>query len=302
MIAVERALPHPAAAARAALYAGRIFLLPPMPATLALAEAVQALIDDEFGGPGLRRRAGRLPGERLFAGIGRIRRTLFTAPAWHAHVQAVLQAAGFCPGAHPFDPLRLRTVLHRGHERPEAAPVYLHHRDTWYAHPPATVTGWIPLDDLAPEETFLFFPDAFAKAVPNDSEVFDFRAWTADGGARRIGWQGRPAGPAPRYPAMTGTDAPGEPLGFACRRGSLLLFSGAHLHATRPQATGRARFSLDFRFAHRGDVAAGHGAPDVDNRSTGSAFAAYVGAGGASVAASATARSILAAGSPSITS
>ena len=59
------------------------------------------------------------------------------------------------------------------------------------------------------------------------------------------------------------------------RRAETLLFSGSHFHRTLPQATGRARFSLDFRAVDLDDHARGAGAPNVDNRSRGSALVDY---------------------------
>ncbi len=46
--------------------------------------------------------------------------------------------------------------------------------------------------------------------------------------------------------------------------GDLLCFSGAHLHASVPNSTGLARFSVEARTVDVGDVAAGRGAPNVD--------------------------------------
>ena len=61
-----------------------------------------------------------------------------------------------------------------------AAPVYHPHRDIWYSHPAAMIVWWIPLDDLAPDETFELYPERFAAAVANDSEIFDYGDWVRD--------------------------------------------------------------------------------------------------------------------------
>ena len=274
MTAIETQTPDDPAAMRAALYAGRVFRTAPTPASLRLVDAVGWRLARELGDRDVRTRAMALPD--LFERIGRVRHALYTQAAWHHATRAVMADSGFDPATHAFDPPRLRAVLHRGHEIPAAHAAYLPHRDTWYAHPRAMVTCWIPLDDLAADETFVFHPAAFDRAVPNDSERFDHDEWTRDGPTRRIGWQRRSDGIEARYPGMIGDDLPGAPLGFACRRGEVLLFSGAHLHRTLPQANGRARFSIDLRIVHPGDVAAGRGAPNADNRSTGSSLPDYV--------------------------
>lgn len=46
--------------------------------------------------------------------------------------------------------------------------------------------------------------------------------------------------------------------------GDLLCFSGAHLHASVPNTTGVARFSVEVRTADVGDVAESRGAPNPD--------------------------------------
>ena len=46
--------------------------------------------------------------------------------------------------------------------------------------------------------------------------------------------------------------------------GQILLFSGAHLHASIPNTSGVSRYSVDFRIIDRRDVLSGRGAPMVD--------------------------------------
>ena len=166
-------------------------------------------------------------------------------------------------------------MLSGGHRIPAAAPVYVGHRDTWYAHPQNALTWWIPLDDLPAAETFEFYPGMFASPIPNDSEVFDYDAWVRDGWDLKIGWQNAAAGQHARYPASQADHASLRATGFTCRKAENLVFAAAHLHRTLPQSTGRARFSLDFRIVHLGDLRDGRGAPNVDNRSRGSAVPDY---------------------------
>jgi hypothetical protein len=54
------------------------------------------------------------------------------------------------------------------------------------------------------------------------------------------------------------------------------MFSGTHFHQICKHATGRTRFNIDFRKVDLNDHDAGHGAPNVENRSKGSALADYV--------------------------
>ena len=51
--------------------------------------------------------------------------------------------------------------------------------------------------------------------------------------------------------------------------GGVTLFSGAQMHSTVPNTSGRTRFSIDFRTVHLDDVVAKRGAPNIDSACTG---------------------------------
>lgn len=263
---------------RARLYGGEIFLAPPTPARLALVDMARTLLVRTLGDDprGAHQRIGD---EACFALVGAVRKELYTSPAAHDLLRAILIEVGFDAQRTAFDPPRLRIVHSGGHHEPRARGVYRPHRDTWYAHPAALLVGWIPLDDLGAHETFELYPERFDSAVPNDSERFDYDTWSEAGLERRLGWQKRETGLIAHYPGFVGERDPsitGAPLGFACERGSMLCFSGAHFHATKPQDTGKTRFSVDFRIVSLDDIDAGRGAPLVDSRCTGSALRDYV--------------------------
>ena len=61
----------------------------------------------------------------------------------------------------------------------------------------------------------------------------------------------------------------GPGTGRPADRSGLILFSGAHLHSTVPNTTGRSRFSIDFRTAHHDELAGLGGAPAIDRACTG---------------------------------
>ena len=58
--------------------------------------------------------------------------------------------------------------------------------------------------------------------------------------------------------------------------GQVLLFSGAQLHNSIPNTSGRARFSVDFRTVYMPDLMAGRGAPLVDVNCTGTAIRDFI--------------------------
>ena len=272
---IQREFPGSNEALRAGLHEGQIYLLAPTAASLELADEAHRLLVAAVG-ENPRAVHERHTNEEIFARIGQLRRTLYLEPRFHEAVRTAIAALGFDPKRCAFDPLRLRVILHRGHEIPAARAVYYPHRDTWYAHPQSMIAWWVPLDDLTDEETFVFFPERFRSPVGNDSEIFDYDEWVRRGWSLKIGWQDARSGAEARYPAATEPAPPGG-LGFSCQKGQNLLFSGSHYHRTLPQFAGKTRFSLDFRLVHLDDEEGHHGAPNVDNRSRGSCLADYVG-------------------------
>jgi amino acid adenylation domain-containing protein/thioester reductase-like protein len=257
------------------LYAGAIYLLAASEASRLLVARTEALLVEAFESDDPRARAATLANDDVFARVGAIRRRLFLSDDVDELLREVVRAQGLDPDELALDPPRLRAILPRGHENPAARAVYYVHRDTWYGHPPSLVTWWVPLDDLPADETFVFYPELFARPVVNDSEVFDYDAWTRRGLDLRIGWQDREAGLRESYPAVNATLPETPSLGFSCRRGENLVFSGAQLHRTLPQDKGRARFSVDFRLVRLADHERGRGAPSVDARARGSALRDY---------------------------
>ncbi|MCU0657426.1 MAG: phytanoyl-CoA dioxygenase family protein [Polyangiaceae bacterium] len=267
--------PLPDGPLRDALYQGEVFLLAPTRASLLLTREVLALLEDRLG-PDPRAVHQHLSNEQIFARVGELRRLFFLDPHFHQRTRELIDAVGLDPGRCAFDPMRLRVVLHDGHKNPLARAVYYPHRDTWYAHPPSVIAFWIPLHDLLPDETFVFYPERLRSEIPNDSERFDYPTWVKKDWGLKIGWQGERDGERAHYPGTLGAPDPGPAVGFSCQRGETLLFAGAHYHQTLAQSTGRTRFSLDFRVVHLGDLEAGRGAPSVDRRCTGSAVVDYV--------------------------
>ncbi len=259
---------------RHALYQGQVFKTEPTHASRLLVRDVLTLLSAELGCDDPRIAQTKLAAQDFFQRIGRVRKILFLEAGYHEHVRNVIAALGFDRDQTAFDPIRLRTIMHQGHLNPAAAPVYYPHRDTWYAHQQGIIACWIPLHYLQAHETFVFEPQKFSTPVENDSASFIYERWVEDGWDLKIGWQNEDAGRNANYPAAKLTA--GNEFGFSCRKAENLLFSGAHFHRTLPQATGLTRYSLDFRILNLADNAAGIGAPNVDNKSQGSALVDYV--------------------------
>lgn len=269
-------LPADNSTMRERIYAGDVFLKPADAASAALKQHVLRLMQEKLEMEDIRQAHVKWSAEEMFERIGALRRVVYLEAEFHEHVRTVAAACGLDRSRIAFDPIRLRVVLPGGHRNPLAAPVYYPHRDTWYAHPQCMMVWWVPLHDLEPEETFVFYPDHLSQPVANDSEIFDYAEWIKDGPALKIGWQKRDSGVTASYPRSLEKEMPPYAEGFSCKAGEQLIFAGAHYHRTLPHDLELTRYSLDFRIVQLGDVAAGRGAPNADNRSRGSTLKDYV--------------------------
>lgn len=259
------------AATRRALYDGALLLVHATPASLAYADAVEEILAAELAAEGDPRRVQfRLSNEEFLARFARVRSVLATPPRFLRHVAAVLESLHLEPAAFAADVPRLRAIPHDGHLIPAARPAYSAHRDTWFANPLAQLNVWMPLHDVGEGETFGFYEACWARAVPNDSDRFDYDTWK-----ERVGWQ-RPGRAADAvYPTVLGSPPLGPRTPFAAARGDLLLFAAAHLHEPAHNTSGRTRLSVDFRIVHLDDHARGIAAPHTDERSRGSTLSDY---------------------------
>ena len=258
----------------ARLYQGAVFLFEPNALRLGMVQALNDALQQQLG-QSPRTAQFDMDDAAFFQKIGVLRKRFYTEPHFLNYVGQILQDIQWDSTQTVFDPMRLRTIQHQGHQNPAAKAIYHTHRDTWYANPQCQITWWIPLHDVRLEETFEFYPQYFNKAVDNDSKLFDHDSWMQGGKQKKIGWQNKKTGYEAIYPSLQqNIDRSG--FGVACPKGSLLLFSGQHLHATHRQETGKTRFSIDFRTVELEHFKSGIGPENVDNASTGSSIQHHI--------------------------
>jgi hypothetical protein len=127
------------------------------------------------------------------------------------------------------------------------------HRDTWSSNVYAQTNWWAPIYPITPGRTIAFYPAYWSSPVENTSGDWDLEEI-------RSGRSSAPLVPEPTEPVDTASE-----LRPVIEPGDLLCFSGAHLHASVPNSTGVARFSVEVRTVDARDAAEdGRGAPNVD--------------------------------------
>ncbi len=191
-------------------------------------------------------------------------RSVRTRPEWRTWIPAIVEEAGLPLATLRFDTPNLRVVLARPEDKEYSDAVCFAHRDTWSAHHQAQINWWLAVYDTPWEASMAFFPDLFTHPVPNNSEEVNYAE-------RRfldlIGRASEAERPSPR--ASGDFDRSAEKR-IPTLAGDLLVFSAAQLHGTRPNTSGRTRFSLDFRTVLADDAERNKGPENVDNRSQGS--------------------------------
>jgi hypothetical protein len=186
-------------------------------------------------------------------------------------VRAVIQEAGFEPEQTHYDLPKPRTSFPVGHLTTGVAFAFPWHRDVWYSAPAQQINWWLPVFPAREDNAMSFDLPSFDRAVPNSSDAFDYyqnnasRLTTATQVTKER--QARPGALDHR---------PGQELIILPAPGEVLLFSGAQLHASTPNTSGRARFSVDFRTVSVPDLLAGRGAPLVDVNCTGTAIRDFI--------------------------
>lgn len=139
-----------------------------------------------------------------------------------------------------------------------------HHRDTWGSNLQAQQNWWAPLYALSEERTIAFFPDYWHKPLANNTADWSFKDYLAK---RKIALKQNEVG----YPiAPTASESVDEShiVKLVIEPGDVLNFSSAHLHASVPNTTDAARFSVEMRTLNSLDITEGRGAPNLDNAGT----------------------------------
>ncbi|MGV3524857.1 MAG: hypothetical protein ACO1RX_11555 [Candidatus Sericytochromatia bacterium] len=253
---------------RQGLYAGEIWQLPASAASLAVVARAWSTLCEELGTQPQQAQQ-HWEAEALRTRLGHCREALQQDAVLRQAYAELLLELGLPPAKCRVDLPRLRGIVPGLEGLPAAAPVFYAHRDTWYANPPAQINLWLPLHDCPAAQTFVFWPEAFAQSIANDSAQFDYAKWS-----QTTGFQAQTHSAESIYPRAL-TRPPGPAVGFACKRGQPLLFAAAQLHATLPNPGPGLRFSLDLRCVYTPDQRAGLRALDPDNASHGSTLDTY---------------------------
>ena len=198
--------------------------------------------------------------------LGALKPAFIYHPESKTHLRAILTEHGCDPELTYFDVPRLRTSTSDNYLTTGIAYTFHPHRDTWYSAPMMQLNWWLPIFDVTPDNVVAFHPQYFDAGIANGSARYNYYAWNRDSRAIAVAQIGvdtrdqpKPEEPIDLYPQIR----PVPPVG------GVMVFSGAQLHSSVPNTSGKTRISVDFRVVHRADVVAGRGPANVDSHCTG---------------------------------
>jgi hypothetical protein len=255
------------------LYDGAILVHGQHRAVAALCDHARTMIEAAFAPHDPLHIDQVLPVEECVAILARLKPEFIHHERSKQLVRELLAAFGCDPDETHFDVPRLRSAMPGDYLKSGIAYAFHPHRDTWYSAPSCQINWWLPVYELAAENCMAFHPRYWRQPIRNGSRLYNYARWNEESrsnAAQHIKNDTR-VQPHPEEPLADDPD-----LRLLCRPGGILLFSAAQLHSTVPNTSGRVRYSIDFRTVHRGDAAAGRGAPNVDSACTGTTMRDYL--------------------------
>jgi hypothetical protein len=260
-------------ARREQLYKGQLFVYSPCPSSRDLCAFAREMIEDAFGALDPREAQYSLPVEDYAAILTKLKPEFIHHPRSKQLLQGILEELGCDLSKTYFDVPRMRSATHGGYLTSGIAYAFHPHRDTWYSAPACQINWWLPIYEIEPDNALAFHPRYWNEPVRNGSIDYNYDEWI------------RTSRPTAAQHVKTDTrkqPKPEEPIELDPQirvitgAGAILLFSGAQMHSTVPNTSGRTRFSIDFRTVHIDDVRAKKGAPNIDSACTGTTLRDYL--------------------------
>ena len=251
------------------LYAGEILCfsaLPAMQALVALARDHCERALAGIAGDPTQVHAVLAPAEQV-EHLGRLRRDYAQDGAVRARWRELFESIGLPAEQVARDRLLLRFQTHHLDDATRAGNIHTDpldlHRDTWGSNLYAQINWWAPVYPLDAGRTMAIYPALWDRPLQNSTAGFELPRVVQRN--RQAGGQGISVDEVIPHPLEPVDPALAVPV--IIEPGQIIAFSGAHLHASIPNATGRTRISVDTRSVSIEDTRAGRGARNVDGHS-----------------------------------
>ncbi len=258
---------------RELIYHGDLFVCSPSKASLALVELAREMLSQAFGTRDPEIAQYEMNVEEFARLLGELKPRFIHHPDCKRLLPEMLRGLGCDPGETYFDVPRLRSATSDDYLSTGIAYAFHPHRDTWYSAPMCQINFWMPVYPITADNCMAFHPRYFSRGVHNSSEIYNYQEWnrvSRFNAAQQIGVDTRPQ-PKALEPVELQPDVRLLPP-----PGGSVIFSGAQLHSTVPNSSGRTRYSIDFRIVNLADVRDLRGAENVDSYCTGTTMHDYL--------------------------
>jgi hypothetical protein len=260
-------------ARRALIYSGDLFVYSPTDPSRELVDFAKTLLDELFEGKDPEAAQHDMPVDEYARLLGEFKPRFIHHPECKRLLPKMLEAVGCDLTKTYFDVPRMRTATSDNYLTTGIAFAFHPHRDTWYSAPFCQVNWWMPIYPISHDNCMAFHPRYWKQPVRNSSSIYNYQEWNRASrfnAAQQIGTDTRP------QPKALETVELDPDVRLLPSPGGMLIFSGAQLHSTVPNTSGRTRFSIDFRSVNVDDARAVRGAPNVDSYCTGTTMGDYL--------------------------
>jgi hypothetical protein len=258
---------------RQQLYQGQLFVYSPTSGSLGLVELARELIHEAFGSLDPETAQHHMVPEQYAEILAGLKPRFIHHPRSKVLIQGILGELDCDLERTYFDVPRMRTATSDNYLTSGIAYAFHPHRDTWYSAPSCQLNWWIPVYDIESSSAMALHPRYWAQPVRNSSHTYNYAEWNQKSrfnAAQHIKSDSRVQ---PRAEEPVELD---PQIRIVTPVGGILVFSGAQLHSTVPNDTGRTRFSIDFRTVNLDDAVEMRGAPNIDSMCTGTTMNDYL--------------------------
>jgi hypothetical protein len=258
---------------RELLYRGQLLVYSPTPSSLKLVNFARKMAEEALQPYEPETAQYHFPVERYAAILAELKPKFIHHPTSKECIQGIFQELGIDSSKTYFDVPRMRTSTSDDYLKTGIAYAFHPHRDTWYSAPMCQINWWMPIYPIVPENAMAFHPRYWSQAVRNGSAEYNYVEWnrTSRQNAAQFVKEDTRKQPKPEEPMELDPQ-----IRVIAPPGGILMFSGAQMHSSVPNNSGRTRFSIDFRTVNIDDVAARRGAPNVDSACTGTTMGDYL--------------------------
>ena len=255
------------------LFQGQLYVYSPRPISIELCNLASDMAKEAFAPCEPCEAQHHLPVDQFAKILADLKPRFIHHPECKRLLPELLRELGCDLDKTYFDVPRLRTSTSNNFLSTGISYAFHPHRDTWYSAPQCQLNWWIPVFDVVPENVMAFHPHYWDHPVRNSSRVYNYAEWnrvSRFNAAQHIGEDTR-IQPMPQESIQLDPQ-----IRVVLPVGGILIFSGAQMHSTVPNTSGKTRFSIDFRTVHLDDVISKGGAPKIDSACTGTSLGDFL--------------------------